>query len=113
MELEELKKIIAERSSYRGLTTRAAKERLALFGPNARPTKKKITWLSRLLRIVSEPMMVILAVSIIPIIFIQFFQQKKTDDALTILDRLLTEECAVYRDGVLTRRDIRDLVPGD
>ncbi len=132
MELEELKKIVQSKGAYRGLSAEAAQKRLAQYGPNARPLKRPAGWYVRLWRIISEPMTllllvtavvyffvgtlfetVILALSVIPLIIIQFFQEQKTDEALRALDRLLTENCQVFRDGAVSTLDIRLLVPGD
>jgi Ca2+-transporting ATPase len=132
MELEELQKIVRSRATYRGLTTESAKERLGLYGPNARAVKKPVRWFVRLWRIISEPMTllllvtavvyffvgtlfetVILALSVIPLIIIQFFQEQKTDEALRALDNLLTENCQVFRDGTAGALDLRFVVPGD
>ena len=119
-------------ASYRGLSSLDAEVRTGKYGGNFRPGRRKKTWLQTLWGIVSEPMLLLLigttvvyyfigshletaifGFSIIPIIVMEFFQERRTDRALAILDNLLVEECQVYRDGVLVKLPFSALVPGD
>ena len=119
-------------ASYRGLSTLDVEVRAKEFGGNFRPGRRKKTWLQTIIGIVSEPMLLLLigvsivyyfigshvetaifGLSIIPIILIQYFQERKTDKAVELLDNLMIEECRVYRDGVLAKIPFGDLVPGD
>jgi Ca2+-transporting ATPase len=118
--------------SYRGLSALDVEVREREFGKNVRPTINRKTSLETLWGIVSEPMLLLLiattviyffigshletaifAFSIIPIVLIEYFQERRTDKAIRLLDSLLVEECQVYRDGVLKRLPSTDLVPGD
>lgn len=124
--------IADDRHRYRGLSSSEAKKRLKQFGLNARRKIFKFVWLKRLGRIFSEPMMIlilatsilyyfigeqveamIIMCSIIPIGFIQYFQEKRTDTAVALLDSLMVEQCKVFRDKKLITIDIKNLVPGD
>ncbi|MFA6105258.1 MAG: cation-translocating P-type ATPase [Patescibacteria group bacterium] len=119
-------------ASYRGLSTLDAEVRTNQYGGNFRPGRRRKTWFQTLWGIVSEPMLVFLFIttiiyyfigshletaifgfSIIPIALIQYFQERRTDKAIQILDNLLVEECRVYRDAMLVKISIGDLVPGD
>jgi Ca2+-transporting ATPase len=132
MNQKKLFSIILNRSTYSGLTSEEAQKQLAESGPNARLSKKEKTWFTRLWKIVSEPLMgllfattilyffigsiletIILGLSLIPVIAIQFIEEQKTDRAIAALDTLLLEECKVYRDQKLQKIDLRNLVPHD
>lgn len=118
--------------SYKGLTSAEALERIKQYGLNIRRSVKQKTWHKRLLHIVSEPMILlilatavvyyfigdqleamIILLSIIPIIFIEFAQESKTNEAIKVLDKMLTEYCMVYRDGQIIKLESKFLVPGD
>ncbi|MBI4426947.1 MAG: cation-translocating P-type ATPase [Candidatus Magasanikbacteria bacterium] len=118
--------------TYKGLTSAEALERTKQYGLNIRRGAKQKTWHKRLFNIVSEPMILlilatavvyyfigdqleatILLISIIPIIFIEFAQESKTDEAIKILDKIITEYCMVYRDGKIVKLESKFLVPGD
>lgn len=51
--------------------------------------------------------------SIIPIVLMEFFQEKKTDEAINALDKLIVEKCQVFRDGKMVTLLTEDLVPND
>lgn len=129
---DELKKIIKEKSKYKGLDSTEAKKRLETYGYNARQTKDQKTWYKRFFGILSEPMMllilstsvvylilgdhfeaIILLFSIIPIIIIEFIQETKTDEAIKVLDKMMTQYCTVFRDGKNEKLESKYLVPGD
>jgi Ca2+-transporting ATPase len=132
MEIFNFKHLLLQRNTYRGLTSNQVIENTKKFGINARPKFSQKKWSKRLLGIVGEPMMlllvatagvyffigskleaIILTLSLIPIVLIEFLQEKKTDQAVAALDSLLVEECQVYRDGVLQKISVTNLVPGD
>ncbi len=132
MSPDSIEAIIAEGKSYHGLSSLEAETRLKEYGYNARPQAKKKNQFGRLWRIFSEPMMLLLiatavvyfllgdsveaivvALSIIPIGIIEFFQEQRTNKAIEILDTLLVEECQVNRDGRLLTLESKFLVPGD
>ncbi|MFA6485800.1 MAG: cation-translocating P-type ATPase [Candidatus Magasanikbacteria bacterium] len=125
-------KIISTRATYLGLTSVEAGWALEKFGFNERARSKSATWLKRLWGIVSEPMIalifvtailyfflgekidaVILMSSIIPILFLEYLQEQRTDNAISALDKLMVGHCRVYRDGVLKEFETKYIVPGD
>ncbi|MCX6782257.1 MAG: cation-translocating P-type ATPase [Candidatus Magasanikbacteria bacterium] len=124
--------VIGAKRKYAGLSSADADERLKIYGPNFRLRAKKRTWIKRLRDILGEPMMiliittsivyffigemieaVIFAFSVIPIGFIQYLQQQRTDRAVAELDKMLEEMCKVYRDKRLVTLGVKNLVPGD
>ncbi|MEK7644213.1 MAG: cation-transporting P-type ATPase [Patescibacteria group bacterium] len=130
--LDNLTELISNRSDYQGLTAAEAEARLKKFGANRRPPIKGPGVIGRFLRIVFEPMIVllllaavvyffigdnleaiILILSIGPVILIQFFQEQKTNQAINVLDKMLTEFCMVYRDGQAIKMEMSNVVPGD
>lgn len=123
---------IVTNKSYKGLTFIQAKTLSKQYGLNARKPVKQKTWLKRIISIVGEPMMllllitavvyyflgdkletVILLFSIIPIMLMEFFQETKTDEAIKVLDKMLTEYCTVIREGKNQKIEAKYLVPGD
>ena len=123
---------IITQKSYKGLTSTEARERVKQYGLNVRQSAKQKTWYKRLFSIVSEPMILLILVtavvyyfigdqleatiillSIIPIILIEFAQESKTDEAIKVLDKMITEYCMVYRDGQIAKLESKFLVPGD
>lgn len=124
--------ILKQKQSYHGLETKEAENRLKIYGRNERPQKKKKTSLKRLWEIVTEPMIFLIfataavyffvgdlvetfifLVAIIPIVTMEFFQEKKTDDTIEALDQMMVEKCKVYRDGKLITLEVAKIVPGD
>lgn len=130
--LTNLLEIIKKRVEYNGLTTTEAELNLKKFGLNSRRPMKDKGWFKRFVSIISEPMIIlliaaavvyffigdtietmILLLSIIPIILIQFFQEQKTNQAIKVLDKMLTEFCMVYRDGQAVKMEFKYVVPED
>jgi len=128
---EEISTLVEERT-YIGLTSTEAEIQEKKFGLNRRPSFRKESSIRRLFNILMEPMMlllfvtaivyyfigdkldtIILLLSIIPICIIEFLQERRTDQAIAMLDKLLTEFCMVYRNGVLVKKEIVELVPRD
>ncbi len=118
--------------NYKGLSSDEAKDLLKQYGPNARKPVKQKTWLKRLINIAGEPMMLLLLASsiiyyflgdhlesiillftIIPIMAMEFFQETKTDEAIKVLDKMMTEYCMVIREGKHQKIEAKYLVPGD
>ncbi|PIT88119.1 MAG: hypothetical protein COU29_03855 [Candidatus Magasanikbacteria bacterium CG10_big_fil_rev_8_21_14_0_10_36_32] len=127
-----ISEIVDDRHRYRGLSSAEAETRLKKFGYNFRKKSRKFIWLKRWGRIFSEPMMMLIMatallyyiigekveatifiLSIVPIGFIQYFQEKRTDTAVALLDSMMVEQCKVFRDGNLITIDIKNLAPGD
>lgn len=117
---------------YSGLSSIKAKERLLAHGANARPTKPPKTFWHRIGSIILEPMMGLLFItsilyfflgslaeaciifgSIVPIIIIEYMQEKRVDRAVAALAVMHVEMCKVYRDGRVFELPSSDLVPGD
>lgn len=118
--------------TYKGLTSAEAREKIKQHGLNIRRAVKQKKWYRRLLKIVSEPMIllilatavvyyfigdqleaIILLGSIIPIILMEFAQESKTDEAIKVLDKMITEYCMVFRDGQIKKLEAKFLAPGD
>ncbi|MEK7625156.1 MAG: cation-translocating P-type ATPase [Patescibacteria group bacterium] len=119
-------------ASYRGLSSLDAEVRTSEYGKNIRPGRRRKGSLRLLWGIMSEPMLLLLvattviyffigthletlifAFSIVPVVLIEFFQERRTDRALEMLDNILVEECQVFRDGALVKMLMSELVPGD
>lgn len=132
METEILVKSIPNRIEYKGLTSSEAQLKLKEFGYNSLPMPKKKSWIGRLFGIFFEPMMLLILVtalvyfiigekteaiiflfSIIPIALMEFFQEQRTDQAISVLDKMMVTSCEVYRDGNIITLETRLLVPGD
>src|SRR3989339_329000 len=121
-----LEKIIAERNTFKGLTSKEAEGFLIEYGLNSRPAVKKKNWINRLVKIMGEPMMLlllataavyfflgdkletsILLLTVIPIGLMEFFQEQKTDEAIGALDKMMVQYAEVYRDGFLKKMEIK------
>lgn len=119
-------------TSYRGLSSLEAEVRINEYGKNIRPGRRRKGSLQLIWSIISQPMLLLLfattviyffigthletlifVLSLIPIILIEYFQERRTDRALEMLDNILIEECKVFRDNILIRLPVKDLVPGD
>ncbi len=117
---------------YIGLSSQEAEAKLKEFGFNARKATPKKGPLKKVLKIFSEPMMLLILVtafvyfligekveatififSLIPIALIEFFQEQKTDNALSALDKMMLTSAQVYRDGKLATLETKYIVPGD
>ncbi len=129
---EILNKILSLDKKYIGLTSAEVKAAQNIHGLNIRPVGKHKTWLNTLWGIISEPMIllllisaviyfligdkveaVILLVSIVPILIIEFIQEQRTDEAIKALDKMMVEFCEVYRDGEVKKMEAKYVVPGD
>jgi len=118
--------------NYQGLSSAKAKEIMEKYGPNIRQAKKQKTWYGRFFKIISEPMIIliiaiatvyffigdhfeafIMICSIISIIIIEFIQETKTDKAIKVLDKMMTQYCTVFRDNQSKQLESKYLVPGD
>lgn len=132
MNKDVLKEIFGDKKSYKGLSRIEAESRLKIFGFNSRPKSKNKTWFNRLAHIITEPMMLIILVTavvyyfigepveagiffaaIIPISLMEYVQEKRTDETVEALDKMMVDKTKVYRDNRLTDLEIKYLVPGD
>ncbi len=115
-----------------GLTSAEAWRRLGVYGPNSLPSARPPTLRDRLLRLVREPMLILLllaaaiyfvlgsmAEGIMLMLFALFsislmlIQERRSEDALAALRQLAAPIARVRRDGEDMRLPAADLVPGD
>ncbi|MFA5127496.1 MAG: cation-translocating P-type ATPase [Patescibacteria group bacterium] len=132
MTSQELNQILKTKNTYRGLTQSEASSRLAEFGRNVRPAKKKVHPFIKFLKTFAEPMMFMIVMtgivyffigdkiqgfvfflSIIPIGLMSYFQERRTDRAVAELDKALQETCKVFRDKKIVTIDVKDITRGD
>lgn len=132
MNTQILEGIFSLKTKYKGLSSAQYQIALAKYGLNLRPAKKKQSGLKRLVKIISEPMIllllvaalaylflgdhvdtIILLVSIVPILIIEFIQERRTDKAIEALDKIVIDFCRVFRDEKIQKTEIKNLVPGD
>lgn len=123
---------MSERTIIQGLSAEDAKARLAEHGYNELPSTKPKTVFHIALEVVKEPMFllllacgvlyvilgdrregIILLSTTFIIIYITFYQHRKTEKALEALRKLSTPRVLVIRDGNEVRIPGRELVPGD
>lgn len=123
---------MSERTIIPGLSAEDAKRRLTEHGYNELPSTKPKTVFHIALEVVKEPMFllllacgvlyvilgdhregVILLSTTFIIIYITFYQHRKTEKALEALRKLSTPRVLVIRDGKEMRIPGRELVPGD
>ncbi len=129
---EILKKIQSLDKKYTGLTSTEFQTAQTTYGLNIRPIGKRKTWLDTLWGIISEPMIllllisaiiyffigdkieaVILLISIVPVLIIEFIQEQRTDEAIKALDKMMVDFCEVYRDSEVKKMEAKYIVPGD
>ncbi|MBS1653257.1 MAG: cation-translocating P-type ATPase [Bacteroidetes bacterium] len=115
-----------------GITNRQATELLQRFGYNELPSAKPKTIWQTLGEVIKEPMFLlllgcgslylslgdyteglVLLGSILVIIFISFFQQRKTERSLEALKQLSSPRALVIREGKEIRIAGREVVPSD
>jgi len=119
-------------SPDQGLPSSLAQQRLAKHGPNKIGQAQKTPWYLKLLAEFKDLMIVLLiAAAIIAILndelidgfvilaivifnaLISFYQQFKAEKALESLQKLVSPQAKVLRDGEVTVIDSEHLVPGD
>lgn len=117
---------------YKSLTSSEAKEKLRTEGYNTLPSSKPKNYFSIALGVVKEPMFVLLVACgtlymvmgdiqegilllgfVFVIMGIEFFQQKKTEKALSALKDMASPRALVLRDGVEKRIPGIEVVVGD
>lgn len=115
-----------------GLTTEAAQQKLKEFGPNLLPQARPVTNFEIVVRSLREPIIfllvscgilylflgevadgVILFGSILVVVGITFYQERKSERALEALRSLASPRALVIRDGKSQRVAGQDVVPGD
>jgi Mg2+-importing ATPase len=120
------------RTSLTGLTQADAEDRARAAGPNEIAQERKQGWPSRLLRIMRNPLVILLstlsAVSFITgdaragyvmalmvclSVGLRFFQEARADAAAEKLKAMIHVTATVLRDGAARELPLRNLVPGD
>jgi ADP-ribose pyrophosphatase YjhB (NUDIX family) len=115
-----------------GLSEAEASERRSRSGPNKLPEEKKRTKLEIYIAQFKNPLIYVICVAaaislvmgeidnaiIIGVVIlldsvIGFFQEYKSEEALSALKSLVREKATVYRNGVRREIDTTELVPGD
>jgi P-type Ca2+ transporter type 2C len=115
-----------------GLSSQEARERLAEYGKNLLPEKPPPSNISILVSQFKSPLVYVLFVAgvitfllkefadtaiisfaVLVNTFLGFVQEKKAGRALSALKQMIQSQCRVFRDGVLIKIDVSDLVPGD
>ena len=115
-----------------GLTAAEAARRLDVEGPNELPAERPRGLLKQAWTVVREPMIllllaaaaisfalaepidsIILLLSVVFVLAISLYQQRKTESALNALRELSAPRALVIRDGASTRIPGRDVVRGD
>ena len=117
---------------HQGLTTLQAKKLQEKFGKNELVAKKKESFFHKILKVISEPMFLLLIVAaiiyfilgeprdgsimlvfVVGIISIEVIQEWKTDKTLNALKDLSAPHVTVLRDGTQKVINSSNLVPGD
>ena len=115
-----------------GLSEAEVSERRSRDGLNKLPEQKKRTWLEIYISQYKNPLIYIICVAaaislvmgefdnaiIIGVVIllnsvVGFFQEYKSEEALSALRNLVREKATVFRDGVRREIDATELVPGD
>jgi P-type Mg2+ transporter len=115
-----------------GLTQAAAEDRARVAGPNEVAQEKPQTWPIRLLKIIRNPLVILLgtlsavsfatgdaragtvmAMMVVLSVGLRFLQEAKADAAAAKLRAMIHVTATVVRDGVPGEIPLRNLVPGD
>ena len=119
-------------TSLAGLSEAEAEERARASGPNEIAQERKQGWPIRILRIIRNPLVILLALlsavsfltgdaragSVMALMValsagLRFFQEARADAAAEKLKAMIHVTATVVRDGTALERPLRDLVPGD
>lgn len=120
------------KTSERGLDAHEANKRLAKFGYNTLPEKKRFSALELLLRQLKSPLIyllfaaagislllndladgyIILLAALLAVVF-GYFQEQKAEDTLNKLEKMIKLTANVLRDGKIQEIDAVYTVPGD
>jgi Mg2+-importing ATPase len=120
------------RTSLSGLTQAEADERTRTAGPNEVAQERKQGWLGRILKIIRNPLVILLATlstvsfltgdaragSVMAMMValsvgLRFWQEARADDAAEKLKAMIHVTATVVRNGAAREIPLRDLVPGD
>jgi len=121
-----------EKKHYKGLTNEEVQQKIMTEGYNELPSSKPKNVLQIALGVVKEPMFILLVACgtlylmlgdvteglmllgfVFVIMGIEFYQEKKTENALTALKDLASPRALVIREGVERRIAGREVVSGD
>jgi Ca2+-transporting ATPase len=119
-------------STTRGLTDKEASKRLKAFGFNRLPEKKRLSSFTIFLnQFVSVFIFILLCAEVITVflqewldfsvimaaillnVIIGFVQEKKAENELTKLNKMIVPVAKVYRDGLISEIHSEEVVPGD
>ena len=120
------------RTASGGLTQVEAEERARTTGPNEIAQERKQGWPVRLLKIIRNPLVILLTVlssisfatgdaragtvmaaMVVLSVALRFFQEARADAAAAKLKAMIHVTATVIRDGNAREIPLRDLVPGD
>lgn len=120
------------RTSHAGLSEPEAQERARASGPNEIAQERRQGWVSRILRIIRNPLVILLTIlSIVSFLTgdpraglvmalmvalsvgLRFFQEARADAAAEKLKAMIHVTATVVRNGTAKEIPLRDLVPGD
>jgi len=115
-----------------GLTQVEAEDRTRTIGPNQVAQERPQGWFIRLLKIIRNPLVILLAVlssisfatgdvragtvmaaMVVLSVALRFIQEARADAAAAKLKAMIHVTATVLRDGTPQERPLRDLVPGD
>src|SRR5574344_624153 len=121
-----------EKKSYKGLTNEEVQQKIITEGYNELPSSKPKNVFQIALGVVKEPMFILLVACgtlylmlgdvteglmllgcVFVIMGIEFYQEKKTENALTALKDLASPRALVIRNGIERRIAGREVVTGD
>jgi P-type Ca2+ transporter type 2C len=121
-----------KKTTYKGLTDEEVQQKISTEGYNELPSSKPKNLLQIALGVVKEPMFILLVacgtlylmlgditegIMLLGFVFvimgIEFYQEKKTENALTALKDLASPRALVIRNGVERRIAGREVVTGD
>jgi Mg2+-importing ATPase len=120
------------RTAATGLTQSEAEERASQTGPNEVAQEKAQSWIGRLVRIIVNPLVILLAIlstvsfatgdaragivmamMVALSVSLRFYQEARADAAAAKLKAMIHVTATVVRDGKPSEIPLRDLVPGD
>jgi Mg2+-importing ATPase len=120
------------RTTSGGLTQAEAEERARTSGPNEVAQERRRGWFIRLLIILRNPLVILLAIlssisfatgdaragivmaaMVVLSVALRFFQEARADSAAAKLKAMIHVTATVVRDGKARELPLRDLVPGD
>jgi Mg2+-importing ATPase len=120
------------RTSLNGLTEADAEGRARTTGPNQVAQERKQGWLTRLMKIIRNPLVILLttlstvsfltgdaragtvmAIMVALSVGLRFWQEARADAAAEKLKAMIHVTATVVRDGAACKIPLRDLVPGD